>query len=121
MDRQTEVATYSTIRILPYRLVTDESTSASSSPISEKTKPYWDTPGSQPCNQKSIGKGVGLITPNYPSYSEPQTLERVFSEEASHEFPPSRPWDHAMDLKPGAPAALPGKLIPLSQAELEQL
>ena len=56
--------------------------------------------------------------------STPQILqqyrayERVFSEEASHEFPLSRPWDHVIDLKPGAPAALPGKLIPLSQAEL---
>jgi hypothetical protein len=50
-----------------------------------------------------------------------QAYERVFSEEASHEFPPSRPWDHAIDLKPGAPAALPGKLIPLSQAELVEL
>jgi hypothetical protein len=50
-----------------------------------------------------------------------QAYERVFSEEASHEFPPSRPWDHAIDLKPGAPAALPGKLIPLSQAELVKL
>jgi RNase H-like domain found in reverse transcriptase/Reverse transcriptase (RNA-dependent DNA polymerase)/Integrase zinc binding domain len=47
-----------------------------------------------------------------------RAFERVFSEEASHEFPPSRPWDHAIDLKPGAPAALPGKLIPLSQTEL---
>jgi Reverse transcriptase (RNA-dependent DNA polymerase) len=46
---------------------------------------------------------------------------RVFSEEASHEFPPSRPWDHAIELKPGTPAALPGKLIPLSQAELGEL
>jgi hypothetical protein len=46
---------------------------------------------------------------------------RVFSEEASHEFPPSHPWDHATELKPGAPAALPGKLIPLSQAELVEL
>jgi hypothetical protein len=50
-----------------------------------------------------------------------QAYERVFSEEASHEFPPSRLWDHAIDLKPGAPAALPGKLIPLSQAELVKL
>jgi hypothetical protein len=46
---------------------------------------------------------------------------RVFSEEASHEFPPSRPWDHTIELKPGAPAALPGKLIPLSQAEQMEL
>jgi hypothetical protein len=50
-----------------------------------------------------------------------QMYSRVFSEEASHEFPPSRPWDHAIELKPGAPAALPGKLIPLSQAELTEL
>ena len=46
---------------------------------------------------------------------------RVFSEEASHEFPPSRPWDYAIELKLGTPAALPGKLIPLSQAELIEL
>jgi Reverse transcriptase (RNA-dependent DNA polymerase) len=46
---------------------------------------------------------------------------RVFLEEASHEFPPSQPWDHAIELKPGAPVALPGKLIPLSQAEQAEL
>jgi hypothetical protein len=46
---------------------------------------------------------------------------RVFSKEASHKFPPSRPWDHAIELKPGAPAALPSKLIPLSQAEQVEL
>jgi hypothetical protein len=39
---------------------------------------------------------------------------RVFLEEASHEFPLSCPWDHTIELKPGTPAALPGKLIPLS-------
>jgi hypothetical protein len=50
-----------------------------------------------------------------------QAYKRVFSKEASHEFPPSRPWDHTIDLKPGAPAALPGKLIPLSQVELVEL
>jgi hypothetical protein len=46
---------------------------------------------------------------------------RVFSEDISHEFPPSHIWDHAIELKPNAPAALPGKLIPLSQAEQEEL
>jgi hypothetical protein len=46
---------------------------------------------------------------------------RVFPEEASHEFPLSQPWEHAIELKPGALAALPGKLIPLSQAELVEL
>jgi hypothetical protein len=58
-------------------------------------------------------------TPQIPQ--QYRAYERVFSEEASHEFPPSGPWDHAIDLKPGAPAALPGKLIPLSQTELQVL
>jgi hypothetical protein len=57
--------------------------------------------------------------PNIPNHY--CTFSRVFSEEASHEFPPSHPWDHAIELKLGAPAALLGKLIPLSQAEQEEL
>jgi Reverse transcriptase (RNA-dependent DNA polymerase) len=55
------------------------------------------------------------ILPQYHQYS------RVFSEEASYEFPPSCVWDYAIELKPNAPAALPGKLIPLSQAEQGEL
>jgi len=58
---------------------------------------------------------LNKIPEQYQSYS------RVFSKEASHEFPPSRLWDHAIELKPGAPASLPGKLIPLSQPELAEL
>jgi hypothetical protein len=50
-----------------------------------------------------------------------QQYSRVFSEDASHKFPPSHIWDHVIELKPNAPAALPGKLIPLSQAEQEEL
>src|SRR5487761_1769720 len=36
-------------------------------------------------------------------------------------IPPSRLWDHAIELKPGAPASLPAKLIRLSQTELAEL
>ena len=50
-----------------------------------------------------------------------QQFTKVFSEEASHEFPPARVWDHAIELKPDAPAALPGKIYPLSQTELQEL
>jgi hypothetical protein len=46
---------------------------------------------------------------------------KVFFKEASHKFPPSRIWDHAIELKLGAPASLPGTLMPLSQAEQEEL
>jgi hypothetical protein len=45
----------------------------------------------------------------------------VFSEDTSHEFPPSCIWDHTIELKPNALAALPSKLIPLSQMEQEEL
>ena len=55
------------------------------------------------------------IPPQYRKYSW------VFSKEASHKFPPSRIWDHVIELKPGAPASLPRKLIHLSQVELKEL
>ena len=42
-------------------------------------------------------------------------FSKVFSEEASHEFPPTRVWDHAIELKPNVPTTLPGKIYPLSQ------
>jgi hypothetical protein len=61
-------------------------------------------------------------TPINSNIPEPyQQYSRVFSEDVLHEFPPSCIWDHAIELKPNAPAALPGKLIPLSQTEQEEL
>ena len=46
---------------------------------------------------------------------------RVFSEEESHRFPPSRPWDHAIELKEGAPEAINCKIIPTTMEEDEAL
>jgi len=46
---------------------------------------------------------------------------KIFDEEASHRFPPSRIWDHAIDLLPDAPAALDCKIYPLAQNEEEAL
>ena len=37
---------------------------------------------------------------------EYQRHSKVFSEEESHQFPPSRPWDHAIELKEGVPEAI---------------
>jgi len=65
--------------------------------------------------EQSIPSEIDKIPEQYCQYS------RVFSKEASHEFPPSHIWDHAIELKPSAPALLPGKLIPLSQPELAEL
>jgi hypothetical protein len=46
---------------------------------------------------------------------------RVFSEEAAQRFPPSRLDDHAIELKPGAPAKLDCKLYRQTEKELKAL
>jgi hypothetical protein len=45
---------------------------------------------------------------------------KVFSKEESHNFPPMCIWDHAIKLKPNAPATIPGKIYSLSQTEQEE-
>ena len=52
---------------------------------------------------------------------EYQRHSKVFSEEESHRFPPSRPWDHAIDLKEGVPEAINCKIIPMTKEEDEAL
>jgi hypothetical protein len=42
---------------------------------------------------------------------------RLFSDEAADRFPPAREWDHAIDLKPGAPDALDCKVYPMTRDE----
>jgi len=46
---------------------------------------------------------------------------KVFSKEESKRLPPKRPWDHAIDLKEGAPSTLISQNIQLSQLEQEEL
>jgi hypothetical protein len=53
-----------------------------------------------------------------PTY---QRNHKVFSEDASHQFPEPRIWDHAIELKPDAPSTLPGKIYQLTQLEQEEL
>jgi len=45
---------------------------------------------------------------------------KVFSEEASERFPERQPWDHAINLKPDAPASIDCKVYPLSPKEKEE-
>ena len=52
---------------------------------------------------------------------EYQRHSKVFSEEESHQFPPPRPWDHAIDLKEGVPEAINCKIIPTTMEEDEAL
>jgi hypothetical protein len=56
-----------------------------------------------------------LVPPEY------QHHKKVFSKEESHRFPPSRPWDHAIELKEGVPKALDCKIYPMTPAEDEAL
>ena len=44
-------------------------------------------------------------------------FKRLFSEEASQQFPPSRPWDHAIKLKPDAPNTIPCKVYLMTPSE----
>ena len=46
-----------------------------------------------------------------------QKYAKVFSEVESRRFPPARPWDHAINFKPGSPNALNCKIYPTSQKE----
>ncbi len=46
-----------------------------------------------------------------------QRHHHIFSEEAAQRFPPKRPWDHAIDLKPDTPNVIDCKVYPLTQEE----
>jgi hypothetical protein len=48
---------------------------------------------------------------------EYKEFTRLFSDEAADRFPPAREWDHAIDLKPGAPDALDCKVYPMTRDE----
>jgi hypothetical protein len=48
---------------------------------------------------------------------EYQEFNSVFDNEASQRFPPSREWDHAIELKQGAPDALDCKIYPMTREE----
>src|SRR6267142_2746197 len=45
----------------------------------------------------------------------------MFSEQQSQRLPEHTVWDHAIELLPGAPASLPGRLLRLSQNEIKEI
>src|SRR5260370_29591419 len=46
---------------------------------------------------------------------------KVFSEQQSQRLPAHSIWDHAIELLPGAPCTLPGRLLPLTQLEIQEI
>src|SRR6266446_4512488 len=55
------------------------------------------------------------IPPEYAQHS------KVFSEEKSQRLPKHTIWDHAIELLPGAPSTMPGRLLPLNQKEIQEV
>ena len=51
------------------------------------------------------------LPPEYTKYA------RLFDEEASHRFPPSHPWDHAIDFVENTPPFLDCKIYPMTREE----
>jgi hypothetical protein len=45
---------------------------------------------------------------------------KVFSEQASEQFPEPRPWDHAIDLKQDAPTSINCRVYPMAPKEKEE-
>ncbi len=46
---------------------------------------------------------------------------RTFNEKESHQFPPERTWDHAIDLLLDAPKAIDCKIYPMARGEEDSL
>ena len=56
-------------------------------------------------------KVKAILPPEYSKFA------RLFDEEASHCFPPSRPWDHAIDFVKNAPPFLDCKIYTMTREE----
>jgi hypothetical protein len=70
---------------------------------------------------RSISTKLAIEAEQYTAKVEiPQKYKRharVFSEEESQRFPPSRTWDHTINLKPGSPDSLNCKIYPTTPVE----
>ena len=64
-------------------------------------------------------KATTNLPPSLPDQYNRHT--KVFSEHESQRLPGPRLWDHAIELKPDAPATLPGKVYALTQGEQQAL
>src|SRR6266567_694451 len=75
-------------------------------------------------DQYFLGKvTIGSATTTTETADIPTEYRRhakVFSEEESQRLPQHTIWDHAIELLPGAPSSLPGRLLPLTQEEIEE-
>ena len=65
-----------------------------------------------------MGQPNAEETPSIPS--QYQRHAKIFLEQESQRLPKHTIWDHAIELLPGAPSTLPGRLLPLTQEEIAE-
>jgi hypothetical protein len=63
----------------------------------------------------AVQAGTHQIAAKIPE--EYKEFSLVFDDKASQRIPPSREWDHTIELKPGAPDALDCKIYPMTREE----
>jgi hypothetical protein len=87
-------------------------------------------PRTQPPHQYYIGRTTIYPHTGTKRIEEPDLdkipkefcrYNKVFSEEKSQRLPRHTIWDHAIELLPNAPATLPGRLLPLTKLEKEEM
>ena len=77
------------------------------------------------CTNRTIATELAIHAKSKPSKVElPEVYKKyasIFSEEEAQRFPPSRPWDHAIDFKNGTPDAIDCKVYPMTHTEDDTL
>jgi hypothetical protein len=85
--------------------------------LSEETKQSIVRQLDEACTIKSVATDLAIQAGEQQTDvelpREYQDFTRLFSDKAADRFPPSREWDHVLDLKPGAPDALDCKVYPI--------
>ncbi|KAF8823142.1 hypothetical protein HHX47_DHR12000006 [Lentinula edodes] len=91
--------------------------------LEEQTEEVWCAAGftysQQLAEEANRDKPVKTFEEMVPE--QYRDFKKVFSESASERLPAHQPWDHAIDLVPGAPATMRTKIYPMSLNEQEEL
>ncbi|KAF8828491.1 hypothetical protein HHX47_DHR3000186 [Lentinula edodes] len=90
--------------------------------LEEQTEEVWCSAGftysQQLAEEANHDKPIKTFEEMVPE--QYQDFKKVFSESAS-ELPAHQPWDHAINLVPGAPATMQTKIYPMSLNKQEEL
>ncbi|KAF8824186.1 hypothetical protein HHX47_DHR8000228 [Lentinula edodes] len=91
--------------------------------LEEQTEEVWCAAGftysQQLAEEANRDKPVKTFEEMVPE--QYRDFKKVFSESASKRLPAHQPWDHAIDLVPGAPATMRTKIYPMSLNEQKEL